>query len=101
MSGETKFVTHVRLSLGDQWHWTVPKPTPRSSYEAAENMVASRIMEDREIPRQFPNFGIRLRQLYPEIVKEAREYIGETREVRLEEKETPKEFQRKFHNMRC
>ena len=52
MSGKTKFVTHVRLSLGDQWHWTVPKPTPRSSYEAAENMVSSRIMEDRS-PRQF------------------------------------------------
>ena len=101
MSGRTKFVTHVRLSLGDQWHWTVPKPTSRSSYEAAENMVSSRIMEDRGIPRQFPNFGIRLRQLYPEIVKEAREYIGETREVILEVGETPKEFQRKFHNMRC
>lgn len=101
MSGSIRFVTYVDLSLGSQWQWTIPKRTPESSYEAAENMAAARIMEDRGVPRQFPNFGIRLRQLHPEIVKEARGHIGETREVILEEGMSPKEFQRKFHEVGC
>ncbi len=101
MSNSTRFVTYVSLSLGDQWQWTVPRTTPGSSYESAENMVAARIMEDRGISRSFSNFSIRLRQLYPEIVKESRRHIGETRKVVLEEEMTPKEFQRKFHQVRC
>jgi hypothetical protein len=101
MSGSTRFVTYVNLTLGDRWQWTAPRATPGSSYKSAENMVAARIMEDRGISRSFPNFSIRLRQLYPEIVKEARGYIGETREVVLEVGMTPKEFQRRFHEVRC
>lgn len=101
MSGSTRFVTYVDLSLGDQWRWTIPKRTEGSSYEAAENMVTARLLEDRGIPRSFPNFGIRIRREYPEIVEDARRYIGETRKVTLEEGITPKEFQRKFHEVRC
>lgn len=101
MSGSTRFVTYVNLSLGDRWLWTIPKRTPGSSYEAAINMVSSRLMEDRGISRQFANFSIRLRQLHPEIVEEASLHIGETREVVLEDGVTPKEFQRKFHQVGC
>tara|TARA_B110000008_G_scaffold236851_1_gene242330 strand:- start:460 stop:654 length:195 start_codon:yes stop_codon:yes gene_type:complete len=64
-------------------------------------MVSARILDDKGIPRRFDNFGLRVRQLYPEIVREARLHIGETREVSLEESMTPKEFQRKFHQVGC
>jgi len=101
MSSSTRFVTYVSLSLGDRWQWTVPRPTPESSYESAENMVSARILEDKGISSSFSNFSIRLRQSYPEIVKEARRHIGETRKVVLEAGMTPKEFQRKFHEVRC
>lgn len=101
MSGSTRFVTYVSLSLGDQWQWTRPCISPEKSYEAAENMVSAYLMEDKGVPRRFDNFGLRVRQLYPEIVREARLHIGETREVSLEESMTPKEFQRKFHQVGC
>lgn len=101
MSSSTRFVTYVDLSLGGRWQWTIPKRTPESSYEAAINMASSRLMEDKRISREFTNFGIRLRQLYPEIVEEASLHIGETREVVLEDGMTPKEFQRKFHQGGC
>ena len=101
MSGSTRFVTYVSLSLGDQWQWTKPCISEEKSYEAAENMVSARILDDKGIPRGFDNFGLRVRQLYPEIVREARLHIGETREVSLEEGMTPKEFQRKFHQVGC
>ena len=101
MSGSTRFVTYVSLSLGDQWQWTKPCISEEKSYEAAENMVSACILDDRGIPRRFDNFGLRVRQLYPEIVREARLHIGETREVFLEEGMTPKEFQRKFHEGGC
>lgn len=100
MGDFTRFITFVDLSLGNRWRWTIPKKTPEGSYKAAENMVSARIMEDRGISRHFPNFSIRLRELYPKIVEEARKHIGETREVVLEEGETPKDFQRKFHQVR-
>ena len=101
MSGSTRFVTYVSLSLGDQWQWTKPCISEEKSYEAAENMVSACILDDKGIPRGFDNFGLRVRQLYPEIVREARLHIGETREVFLEEGMTPKEFQRKFHEGGC
>ena len=97
MSSSTRFVTYVSLSLGGQWQWTKPCISPEKSYEAAENMVSACLLDDRGISRRFDNFGLRVRQLYPEIVREARLHIGETREVFLEEGMTPKEFQRKFH----
>ena len=101
MSGSTRFVTYVSLSFGDQWQWTKPCISEEKSYEAAENMVSACILDDKGIPRGFDNFGLRVRQLYPEIVREARLHIGETREVSLEEGMTPKEFQRKFHEVGC
>ncbi len=101
MSGSTKFVTYVSLSLGDRLQWTVPRTTPEGSYVSAENMVSARLLEDKGISSSFSNFRIRLRQEYPEIVKEARRHIGETRKVVLAEAMTPKEFQRKFHEVRC
>ena len=101
MSGSTKFVTYVSLSLGDRLQWTVPRPTPEGSYVSAENMVSARLLEDKGISSSFSNFRIRLRQEYPEIVKEARRHIGETRKVVVEAGMKPKEFQRKFHELRC
>lgn len=101
MSDSTRFVTYVSLSLGGRWQWTKPCRLPEESYKAAENMVSARLMEDSGVARDFQNFGIRVRQLYPDIVEEARQHIGETREVSLEEGMTPKEFQRKFHEVGC
>jgi hypothetical protein len=98
MNNSIRFVTYVDLSLGGRWQWTVPRTTHGKSKESAVNMVGARLLEDRGISIS-SNFSIRLRQSYPEIVKEARGYIGETREVVLEAGMTPKEFQRKFHEV--
>ena len=100
MSGSTKFVTCVYRSLGG-WQWTVPRPTRERSIGSAENMVGAWLLEDKGISSSFSNFGIRLRQKYPEIVKESRKHIGETRKVVVEAGMKPKEFQRKFHEVRC
>ena len=100
MSNSTRFITYVSLSLGGRWHWTKPCRLPKESYKAAENMVSARLMEDSGISRDLHNFGITIRQLYPDIVEEARQHIGKTLEVSLEEGMTPKEFQRKFHELR-
>ena len=99
MSSRVRFITSVSCSLGDKWQWTKPCNTPRASTYAAENMVSARLMEDREIRRDFDNFGTRLRNMHPEIVEEAQQYIGETREVILPENMTPKQFQKEFHTI--
>ena len=100
MRHSTRFVTYVSMSLGGRWQWTKPCKLPEKSYQAAENMVSARIMDDKGTAIDFRNFGIRVRREYPEIIEEARQHIGETREVALEEGMTPKEFQRKFHEVR-
>ena len=99
MSSRVRFITSVTCSLGDKWQWTKPCNTPQASTYAAENMVSARLMEDREIRRDFDNFGTKLRTMYPEIVEEAQQYIGETREVILPENITPKQFQKEFHTI--
>ena len=101
MSSKVMYITHVSLSLGNQWQWTKPCRSPEASYKAAENMVSSRILEDRNIPRNFDNFSVRLRILYPDIVEESQQFIGETREVHVPEGMAPKEFQSKFHTVNC
>ena len=80
MGSRVRFVTHVTHTLGDKWQWTKPRKTPRESFEAAENMVSARLMEDRSIKRNFENFAVKLRVLFPEIIEEAQAFIGETRE---------------------
>jgi hypothetical protein len=99
MGSRVRFVTHVTHTLGDKWQWTKPRKTPRESFEAAENMVSARLMEDRSIKRNFENFAVKLRVLFPEIIEEAQAFIGETREVILPENITPKQFQQEFHKI--
>ena len=100
MSSRTRYITHVSHTLGGHWQWTKPCYSPELSIKAAENMVCSRIMDDRGISRDLPgNFGLSLRKIYPDIVEESRQFIGETRMVVLLENETPKEFQKRFHEV--
>jgi len=94
MSTSTRFITFVAHSL--QWEWTKPCRTEAASHKAAENMVSARLMKDRGILPPSQNFGIRLRNEYPDIVKDSHQYIGETREIELPDDKTPKEFQRWF-----
>ena len=49
--------------------------------------------------RNFSDFGNTLRKEYPEIVAEAQQYIGETRQVELLNEETPSQFQVRFHEV--
>ena len=97
----TRYITYVSHTLGDRWQWTAPKGTPAKSVNAAVNMFGARRLEDLGIDRNFPDFGKTLRLKFPEIVEEAQQYIGETREIELPEGMKPKEFQRAFHEVQC
>ncbi|MDC3298039.1 hypothetical protein OAU99_01535 [Candidatus Poseidoniaceae archaeon] len=99
MNSNTRFITYVSLSLGDIWQWTKPCKSPNEAHLAAENMVSARILEDRKIPRDFENYSTNVRKIFPDIVEEAQQFIGETREVILPEGTTPKQFQREFHTI--
>ena len=99
MSSKVMYITHVAKSLGDIWQWTKPCKTPKQAQIAAENMVSARLLEDRNIPRNFENYSVNLRKLFPNIVQEAQEFIGETREILLPEHKSPKQFQREFHTV--
>ena len=72
---------------------------PEASIRAAENMVCSRLLDDKNIPRNFDNFSIKIRTSFPEMILEAKQYIGETREIEVPQNMTPKEFQRRFHTV--
>ena len=93
------YITYVTKSLGDVWQWTKPCKTPNQAHIAAENMVSARLLEDRNIPRNFDNYSVNLRKLFPNIILESQEFIGETREVLLPEHKSPKQFQREFHTV--
>tara|TARA_B100001113_G_scaffold148174_1_gene121545 strand:- start:2654 stop:3013 length:360 start_codon:yes stop_codon:yes gene_type:complete len=93
------YITFVSKSLGDVWQWTKPCKTPKQAHIAAENMVSARLLEDRNIPRNFDNYSVNLRKLFPNIILESQEFIGETREVLLPEHKSPKQFQREFHTV--
>tara|TARA_Y100001980_G_C14531610_1_gene307632 strand:- start:213 stop:545 length:333 start_codon:yes stop_codon:yes gene_type:complete len=93
------YITYISKSLGDIWQWTKPCKTPKQAQIAAENMVSARLLEDRNIPRDFENYSVNLRKFFPNIVREAKEFIGETREILLPESQTPKQFQREFHTI--
>jgi hypothetical protein len=97
MSARIRYITHVSNTLGDIWQWTKPCKSPQEAAISAENMVSARIMDDRNIKRNFENFTSRLRTIYPEIVEDAQQFIGETREIVLPEDMTPKQFQKEFH----
>ena len=97
MRTTTRYITYVSKSL--HWVWTKPRGNPLASFESAENMVCAKLMEEKGIERNFPNFGKVLRKEFPEIVAEAQQYIGETREVELLDGEKPSEFQRRFHEV--
>ena len=99
MHSAIRYVTYVSLSLGNKWQWTKPRGTPLASFRAAENMVCARLLEDKKMKRNFSDFGNTLRKEYPEIVAEAQQYIGETREVELLNEETPSQFQVRFHEV--
>ena len=99
MGTRTRYITYVSHTLGDRWQWTAPKGTPTKSVNAAVNMFAARRLEDLGIDRHFPYFGKTLRLKFPEIVEEAQQYIGETREIELPEGMKPKEFQDAFHKV--
>ena len=99
MSSRVRFITSVSFTLGDIWQWTRPCRSPQKSIIAAENMVSSRLLKERKINCDFKPFGHLLRSQYPEIVEEAQQYIGETREVILPEGTKPKQFQEKFHSV--
>jgi len=94
MGSTTRFITYISLSL--QWSWTKPCRTEEASYVAAENMVCAYLMDELSITRPDSNFGVRLRNEYPELVKMSHQYIGETREIELPDGITPKQFQKRF-----
>ena len=99
MGTRTRYITYVSHTLGDTWQWTAPKGTPEKSVNAAVNMFVARRLEDLGINRHFPDFGKTLRLKFPEIVEEALQFIGETREIELPEGMKPKDFQRAFHEV--
>jgi len=99
MSNRTMYITSVSYTLGDKWKWTTPRSTPMKSLDSGINMVVARILEDRGLPRDFAHFGKTIRNKFPEIVEEAKQFIGETREVILLDGETGKEFQKRFHKV--
>tara|TARA_B100001996_G_C18430732_1_gene504433 strand:+ start:374 stop:694 length:321 start_codon:yes stop_codon:yes gene_type:complete len=99
MGSRTMYITSVRHTLRDHWAWTKPCGSPLKSIKSAQNMICARLLDEKGISRDFPNFGMTLSLKMPEIVKEAQQYIGETREVTLCDGERPKDFQRKFHDV--
>ena len=99
MRTRTRYITYVSHTLGNRWQWTRPDRTPEKSLWRAVNMVGARLLEDMGLPRNFSDFGRTLRREYPEIIEEAQQYIGETREVEFLGDETPKQFRRRFHEV--
>ena len=97
MGSRIMYVTSVRHTLRDHWSWTKPCGSRMRSLKAARNMICARLLDDKGISRDFTNFARTIATKMPEILEEAQQYIGETREVTVDDGETPKQFQRRFH----
>ena len=80
--------------------WTKPRRSKERSYQSAENMVSSKLLSERGIGTNFPDFGNTIRTNFPDVVVASREYIGETREIELPEGMNPKQYQVLFHTVR-
>jgi hypothetical protein len=94
------YVTHVSKFL--YYNYTKPCISIEKSIIAAENMICSAVMEEEGKDwTSITHFTSTLRRDYPESVKKAQQHIGETIEVEVPIKLTPREYRIWFCSATC
>ena len=92
MATRTYFMTAVSHSL--VWAFAIPKRSMDEANYAAENAVTARLLKDLGIESPKKHYGAWVRAKHPELILEAQQYIGDTREVEIPDRMTPKEYRR-------
>ncbi len=100
METRTMYMTFTRINL--IYPWTRPRACAWKSTYSGINQIAAKLLEMKKIVAPSgKKFGIWVRREYPEIVVEAREYLGETREVEVPLDTSPREYREQFCTVQC
>jgi len=92
MGTRTYFMTAVSHSL--VWAFATPKRSIAGAEYAAENAVTARLLNDLGIESPKKHYGAWVRAKHPELILEAQQYIGDTREVEIPDRMSAMEYRR-------